>query len=266
MANHRYKKASLKIAKRRRARKYLSIFLRTAFLVSIFALGVVLVRADFLQVKNFEVLGAETILAEDLKNIALSWTSGNQFFLIPKSNIILLNKNNLANVLVSKFSKVEKVEVNKQFFSQKIELKVTERKGEFLWCSAQDGCFNMTKDGLVFERTENKNGRIVFGGILDGNPLMKNFASAEEMQNYLNLIKTFKNAGFDVSSINIELADRAVAGLNIGDIIFNPEEKDLISVAENTILLINNIKSKNPSARFQYIDARFGNKIFYKLI
>jgi hypothetical protein len=51
----------------------------------------------------------------------------------------------------------------------------------------------------------------------------------------------------------------------MGDIIFNPEGVDLSLVAQNTILLINEVKGKNPSAQFNYNDARFDNKFFYKL-
>jgi hypothetical protein len=85
------------------------------------------------------------------------------------------------------------------------------------------------------------------------------------MQNYSSFIESFKNAGFQITSINIESTDKATAKSNTGDIIFSPDETDLSTVAKNIILLINDIKHKTPSAQFNYIDARFGNKIFYKL-
>jgi cell division septal protein FtsQ len=242
----------------------LKIGLPVAVLVGL----IFLLRANFLQVKSFEVLGAETISQESIKNTASGFVAGNQFFLIPRSDILLLNKNKLASALLSKFGRIEKVEVNKKIFSESIELKITERKADFLWCSLQDECFFMTKEGFIFEKfdaTPTLIDKIIFRGLLEGNPLMKNFATPEKMQNYSNLIDTFKNANFEVSSINIESSDRALAKTNIGDVIFNPEEADLSLVAQNTILLINETKNKNPSARFQYIDARFGNKLFYKL-
>lgn len=256
-------------------RKNFGLILKTGLPVAILVGLVFLSRADFLQVKNFEIAGTETISAETLKNSAQSWTLGNKLFLIPKSNIFLLNKNNLANALISKFSRIEKVEVNKKFFSKSIELKIKEREADFLWClpaqagSGQEECFNMTKDGLVFENTEDVKGKIIFRGILEGNPLMKNFATSAKMQNYINFISVFNNAGFDVSAINIESSDRAISKIKINnfisDIIFNPEEKDLSLVAQNTILLIKETLTKTSSSHFNYIDARFGNKFFYKL-
>lgn len=265
MYKSKFKKASSRIAKRQKAKKHIGLFLKISLPI-VFIIGFIfLLRADFLQVKSFEVLGAETLQSESIKNIASSFASGTRFFLIPKSNIFLLNKDKLATALLANFSRLEKVAVNKQFLSKSVELSLTEREADFLWCSTQDECFFMTKGGLVFENSFDTNGRLIFRGVLEGDPLMKNFTTPEEMQNYLKLVEVLKNAGLEVGSINIESSDRAVAKTKIGDIIFNPGEADLSPAGENTILLINEIRNKNPSALFQYIDARFGNKVFYKL-
>ena len=266
MKNNRYKKTSSIIAKRRKARRYVGIFLKISLPVAFFIGLVFLLRADFLQVKSFEVLSAETVQTESIKNAASDFISGTNFFLLPRSNILFLSKANLAAALLSKFGRLENVEVNKQFFSRSIKLSVSERKEDFLWCSDQGKCFFMTKDGFIFDlANEVGTDKIIFRGLLNGNPLMKNFSTPEKMQNYSGFIEILKNADFQISSINIESNDKATAKSNTGDIIFSPDEEDLSTVAQNVILLINNIKSKTPSAQFSYVDARFGNKIFYKL-
>jgi cell division septal protein FtsQ len=268
MVKSRYKKASSRISKRQKTRKYAGMFLKITLPVVVLVGFVFLLRAGFLQVKNFEISGAETVPQENIKNAALSFASGTNFFVIPKSNIIIFNKGKLAAALLATFPRIEKVDVAKNFFGQSVELRVTEREADFLWCSIQGECFNMTKDGLVFESysAEAPRDKIIFEGVLDGNPIMKSFATPAQMQNYLSLVNTFKNAKIVVTDINIELTDKATAKSNIGDIIFDPEGTDLSSVAQNAILLINQVKSKTPSAEFNYIDARFGNKMFYKLI
>src|SRR3989344_1676487 len=267
MHNTRYKKASSRISRRSEVRRFLSLFFKIGIPITFLVCLIFLLRADFLQVKTFEILGAEVIQVAEIENTALNFTLGNQFFLIPKSNLFFLNKEKLASVLLSKFGRLEEVSVNKHFLSKNIELKIVERKDDFFWCLIQTECFLMSKDGLVFESysAEATRGKVIFGGILDGDPLMKNFATPEKMQNYSNLIRVFKEAGFEVSSINIESSDKAVAKIEIVDIIFNPEDENLSLTAENVVLLINELKSKNSSTTFNYIDARFNNKIFYKL-
>lgn len=279
MHNNKFKKSPSKIAKRRKARKYAGTILMLIIPVIIIIGLIYVLRADFLQIKSFQISGTENIPQEDIKNTAVNFISGNKFLFIPKSDVLFLNKENLAATLISKFPRLEKIEVDKAFFNNQIELKVTERKADFLWCSTDNQCFFMAENGLVFEKagftesyflTSSTNwieplNKMIFKGNLEGNPLMKNFSTPAKIQNYLKLVEVFKNAGFEVLSINIESKDRAVAKANVGNIIFNPEEADLSLVAQNAILLINEVRSKNPSAIFNYIDARFGTKLFYKV-
>jgi len=279
MLQKRYNKAPSRIAKKHKAKKYLNVFLGITVVIVFFTGSFYLLRADFLQVKDFEILGVENVRTETIKNTASSFISGTKFFLLPKSNIIFLNKEKLTAQLLTSSNRLERVKVNKQFLSKSVEISVKERQADFLWCSQTESCFFMNKEGLVFEKSDlignvfesspvneaEPANKIVFRGRLDENPLMENFATPIEMQIFLSLVQVFENAGFKISSINIESSDRAVAKSKIGDIIFNPGETNLSLTAENALFLINEIKSKNPSARFQYIDARFGNKMFYKL-
>jgi hypothetical protein len=280
MHKSKYKKASSIITKRNKARKIYNLSLKIGLPV-IFLVGTIFImRADFLQVKNFEIIGTESILSKNIKNIALNFISGNKFFVIPKSNIFLLDKDKLAAAMLADFGRMEKVGIKKQFLSRSVKLAVEERQADYLWCSKTDECFFMTKEGLIFEKAgysgsdfltssaswaEPKN-KMIFWGNLEGDPIMKNFASPDAMQNYLKLVEAFRISKFEIVSIKIESGDKAVAKSNIGDIIFNPEEADLSLIAQNAILLINEIRAKNSSVWFNYIDTRFGNKMFYKLI
>ncbi|MEK7634970.1 MAG: hypothetical protein AAB446_00885 [Patescibacteria group bacterium] len=279
MQSKRYKKSSSIIAKRNKVRRVFTLSLKIGLPV-IFLVGFVFVlRADFLQVKNFKVVGEVGVSVKDVQKSASDFISGNKLFVIPKSNIFLLNKGKMAAALIANFSRVEEVFINKQFLSSSIDIKIKERQADYLWCSLNE-CFFMTKDGLVFEKAgftksdfltssvswaEPLN-KLIFEGKLEGEPIMKSFATSERMQNYLRMVKTFKDAGFEIISINIESTGKATAKSNLGDIIFNPEEIDLSLIAQNAILLINDAKTKNPSTKFNYIDTRFGNKIFYKLV
>jgi hypothetical protein len=260
----RYSKASSRIAKRRKTKKLIKTSLGFLILIGFFVGSFYLLKADFLQVKSFEISGAETISTESIKSFASNFISGTKIFFVPKSNIVFLNKNNLSSALLSQFKKIESIKASRNFFNGSVNLFVIERKGEFLWCAEDGVCYSMTRSGLVFESSVASDGKIIFRGILGGDPIMKNYTSPEKMRHYINFIDILGSSGFSVSSINIKYSDKAIAETNIGDIYFSPNETDLNTVAENVILLVKEIKSKNPSSTFQYIDARFGNKIFYK--
>lgn len=269
MKNNRYNKASTKITKRRQKRRNFGLFVKVGAVLFVLVGGVYILRADFLQVKKFEVLGNQTLGVESLKNAAANFSLGNKFLLVPKSNILFLSENQLAAVMLSKFPRIQNVDISKNYLDKNIVIKITEREAQYLWCSGSDECFNMTASGLVFEKTDNMDNKIIFEGVLASSPIMKNFATPEKMKSYAKMIEDFGMAGFDAVSINVESDDKAVAKIktdkNISNIIFNPAENDFSKPVQNAILLIKETKSKNPSAVFQYIDTRFGNKMFYKL-
>jgi cell division septal protein FtsQ len=265
MYKKKYKKASLRIAKRSKLKKISSLSLKIGAPIAVIIGMIFLLRADFLQVRNLAVLGADTVPQGNIKTAIQNYISGNKFFVIPKSDIFFINKNGLATALLAQFPRLQSVEINKQFFDKGLEIAVAERSADFLWCSVSSQCYFMNKSGLVFEKSNNNSDKIIFTGVLSGNPIMKNFVSGVEMQNYIKLIEVFANAHFQITSINVEAGDKTVVKINAGDIIFNPEDGDLTSAAQNAILLINQIIGKAPSAKFNYIDTRFGNKMFYKL-
>ncbi|MBN2094076.1 MAG: hypothetical protein JW740_01770, partial [Candidatus Zambryskibacteria bacterium] len=198
---------------------------------------------------------------------------------IPKSNIVFFDKNFLTSILLSQNSRIEKIEINRDFFLRNVTVSIIERQADYLWCSDSGDCFFMNKNGLVFKRApftesefllssvnylEPKN-RIIFRGVLNENPLLENFTSSEQMQKYIEMLSNFKAVDIEIFSISSEAPDKAIANSSLGNVIFNPQE-DLVLIAQNVILLVEEIKSKNPEAIFDYIDTRFGNKLFYKLI
>ncbi len=280
MYKSRYNKASSRIAKRNRTRENFGLFLKIGLPIVFIVCLILLFRADFLQVKSFEVFNAQTLSQNDLKDTATGFISGNRFFVLPKSNIFFVNKEKLSALFLEQFPRIEKIDINKQFFSNYIKFTVTERGADYLWCSTSGECFFMSKNGLIFEKApfseseylissaswlEPKN-HFIFKGILMDDPIMKNFVSPDKMQTYEKFVELFKNAGIKIMSIDIESFDKAVAKSDIGDIFFTSEEVDFSEPVKNAVLLINEERAKNSNVKFQYIDTRFGNKMFYKLI
>lgn len=241
------------------------------FFVLVFFVGLFsLLRADFLRVKSFEISGADTVSKENLASAASAFVSGSKFLILPKSNKIFLDEESLSEHLMRSFGRLESVSVERAIFGSALKIKVTERTPDFLWCLAEGECFFMSSEGLVFEKVEAGwlpayDDRPVFSGVLSADPIGKNFASPEDMRKYQNFMKDFVDAGFEVGGMSVELENKAVMNTNVGDIVFNPEENTLASSSRNAILLIKDERSKNPSARFEYIDTRFGSKLFYKI-
>lgn len=240
------------------------------FFITFFIFGglTALLRAGFMQVKNFSVSGLSTISENSVLNMASSFISGNKFVLVPKSNTLFLSDSGLSEYLKNSFGGIAKVDVNKNIFTGEVDINITERTPDFLWCGSS--CFLMSKDGLVYEQV-GENGqaqypdKIVLRGVLGDDPLLQNFASSDQMNVYESAVEKFSSEDIKINSISVDSEDRAIAETSIGNVIFSPEEKDTYSLAHRVKLLLQEVRLKNPNAHFEYIDARFGNKLFYKL-
>lgn len=261
----RFRGASSRIKRRSKAKHFFSVLFKVGLPAFLFASAIYVLRADFIQLKKVEISGNKEIKTEQIEKLALNSMTGNYFWFIPKSNMLLFDEKDLAAKILEEFKRAESAKVSKSVRGS-LEVAIKERRGDFIWCSASEECFLMDRNGLIFVDALRKEiaGKIIFRGGIAGDPIMKNFTEAETMQNYLKASEILGNAGFNVLSINLELPNKAVFETETGDIFLNPEE-DLSDSVSNAILLITEIKSKNPSAIFEYIDARFGNKVFYKL-
>jgi len=264
-AKSRYKGPSARITKRSKVKHFFSIFVRIGLPVFLLTMIVVFLRADFMQIKKVAVAGNKDVRTEEVEKLALASLTGKYFFLIPKSNFLFFKKSALSQKILADLPRVENLEISKNL-NGTLEINLQERKGDFLWCSASNTCYLMSNSGLVFAEAtpEEIVGKLIFRGQIDENPLWQNFSTEKGMQNYLKAANILNSAKFQVLSITAGLPDKSIFETNVGTIFLNPEE-EMSLAAENAILLINDVKSKNPTAHFQYIDARFGNKVFYKL-
>ena len=265
MYKSRYKKASSRIKKRSKTKHFFSLIFKIGLPVILIVGAVFLLRADFMQLKSVEVVGNQDIPSDVIERLTHENLLGSRLFFIPKSNFFIFNSRSLEQKILTNFPRVESVEVSKDLDGI-IHIILSERQKDFVWCATEEACFLMSKDGRVFAEAGSEEilGRIIFKGNIYGKPISQNFAVGGDMQNYLKVIGGLQNSGLQVFSVTTESPNKAVVKTGIGDIFLNPEENMSLSIP-NITLLIQEIQSQNPSARFNYIDARFGTKVFYKL-
>lgn len=262
----RYTKASARLKRRSQFQNLFQLVvwfgLPLGFLVAILFLA----RADFFQIKNIEVVGNNVLSTDQLVASAFSGMEGSYLKLLPKTNYFFIKKDELASRLMKDWSQLENVEINKNL-NGVLEIKVKERQGEFVWCSIlSTDCYLMNNLGLAFDllKPEELVNKVIFRNKLTEVNLLTHFTSEANFQNYLKVIDIFKNNQIEIYEITLDSSQKIIFKTNLGEIFLNPTE-DLVSSANNAVVLINEVKTKTPTALFEYIDARFGNKVFYKL-
>ena len=232
-----------------------------------FGVGVYILRLGSLQIKNVEVEGASALNSEEIEKNVLEQLSGAYMGLVPKTSLFLVDENSLEGELMKKFGRLSRVHISKSV-SGTLTANIKERIASSVWCSRENDCYLMDAEGLLFTRASQADlqDKIIFRGGISGSPLSQKFGEGAELANYVELIDLLKADGVETKSLYVESVDKTTLYTGVGDIIFMPQDSKIKTTAENVLLLISTERAKNPNARFEYIDARFGNKLFYKVI
>lgn len=261
----RYKKASTRIGRRRKMRDILLILFRVSVPILIMSAVVYFARADFLKVKNFTVNGGIFISNKSIEEVLWDYTSGEKYLFIPKSNILLLSKKNLKNYITDYFPRIENINISKKI-NGSVVVDITEKDAEYVWCHSEKNCFLMQSDGVVYDHARENEiiERVKFYGKIEGNPIGAIYDTEAKMLEYSNMIKLLLNYSIKVKHIQYVNNQKVLVGTEFGDIFIDPQFQ-MTNQMTNALILYSDTINKNENASFDYIDARFGKKIFYKL-
>lgn len=269
---------------RRRRRK---IFTIKAVLVFLLLIGFVFLLSWFskispIQIAEIEISGNSAVSKDEIESLIRKETFGNYFMLFSKNNVFLYPRKSMERKILNDFKKIEKAEIKSKWFN-KIIVKIAERKEDSLWCSGEKdsgnnkdensrNCYFMDKEGVVFSPTPKFSGNVFirYYGLLDGaDPIGKAYISAEKFKEIRGFVNSLKNSGLvPVVFLAETESDYEIYLENGSKIIFDdkqPLDKTLDNL-ESSLGEIGLVKNHGASSsiKLNYVDLRFGNKVFYK--
>lgn len=231
----------------------------------------VFVNMSFWQIKDIDVSGVEAVSPKDVEDIVDGEISGNIWFFIPKRNILATPIASIEESILSAFPKVKEVSVKRHSLS-KLGISVTERKPFAIWCPGDQltECQLMDADGFVFAQAGQflQNTFIVFEDAGTAKASGFQFIEPEKF----GLIKTFLSG---LRDLQLEPEKVTINGSDIS-VNVSSRSKILFSIEGDIEKIFSNLQSVLSDAdlslmedgilQTEYIDLRFGNKVFYKLI
>ncbi len=226
-------------------------------------------RIPFFTIADISVTGGETIVLEDVRTRLLDELNGTYFLIIPKRFSYLYPHEQML-ALLEKIPRIHNIVVER---SSRTTLSVSfdEYIPQALWCATDRAvplCYFLTKDGYAFAEAPALVGgtlirhsieglqEISEGPVIDSETLSAINAFRDRAENEL---------GFRITSLTHTKDGDIHFMINGGGMIYIAKGKDFSETFENvkSVLASKEFKHIKPG-NFNYIDARFSNKIFVK--
>ena len=265
---------------KRQPRLKIYIFL----LILIFLFGLYFVNTNsYFKIINVEIKGNQTIDSKDVIALVSQQLTKNRFFIFNQDSIFFFSKRQAKKVLNENYS-LENVKVNKDFFNA-IVIEIKEIEPALVWIFGGKQ-FYLNKEGGVIKEVGLSDLNVQPGeegteiirvgssiydyptvyDLSDKEPIPGQLVASEEFINFITELDSAlrDNADFEVSYYTIPTlyAEEATMFTNEGwQVHFKTTDSVIAQV--NRLFLILQRKVENRS-NLQYIDLRFGDKIFYK--
>lgn len=258
---------SPKLLKQRRKKRI--IFLSVFFSVIVFLLFITyfFFNLNFFLINDIVIKGNEVTESENIHNVVLSSISGKYFYLIPKNNKLIYPKTEIIDNIKKTMKRIEDISLNVS--KNSLEIDIGERSIYGLWCK-ESKCYFMDRDGYLFSEAPNFSSGVyvVFEGVIfDDNPAGKYFLERTKIDNIDKLMIFLTDFNLKVSKVKVNTDKDVEIYLTKGFYI----KVDLTKPLEDTIKILKALlsskefsKSVSDLSLLEYIDIRFGNKVFYK--
>lgn len=265
--------------------------------LAVFFLIAYLSNLKKVNIAEIQINGNSIVDTEAIKGTVLEKIRGKYLWLFPKTNIFFYPQNTVKNELQNKFKRLK--DVNLSIKNNKIlEIALTERTAKYTWCgespeallpseggskaSGKDQkCYFLDDDGYVIDEAPYFSGDIYFKfyGLISGYPdsaasplglyfFKKNFKQLSSFKDTFISIGLKPVALYATKDGEVEMfLSKGIKSANEPKIIFKMNA-DFQKIMENLQAALNTeplkSKFKNKYGALQYIDLRFGNKVYDK--
>jgi hypothetical protein len=264
---------SSKLRARRRARALRFAVLVFLFCVFVVAGTVALAHAPFWRIKKVNVVGNESIASSTIASFVQEKLKGQWGYVLPKDNILLYPKASLRAELLTHFPMLRSAVLKAENFST-LMVEVGERKPHALWCgerrSAGDACVLLDDAGIAYGGAVSFAGSAYlhyYGKATEAGPA-KQYLSEDTFRavDAVALAVAADMSEDTLIYIEVDSEQDVHLGFKSGFVVIYPLDESGAAILERLKLA----RSAEPFATrslsdFQYLDLRFGDKLYYKL-
>lgn len=228
---------------------------------------VYLMKHPFVNIDNVQVIKNNFSKNEKVEARISEILDGKIIGLIPKTNVFLVSKHETEQKLKEDFPEIESISIDKKGLKQ-IEVEISEYEPKIIFKSNNKKYF-VNKEGNIFMEEpilHSYEQLLVFEKEIESVDIGINIIDSIFLDKILSFVEKTKEQNLHIKSFNYEQED--VYYLKTSDefeMIISSQD-DLNESYENfKTILEEGILDKNNLNMVDYVDLRFGNKVFYKL-
>lgn len=264
MSDKHYKSSNL--IKRKKKILRLKIIISFVLTILIIAGLAYLSNSDSVKISDININDTSFFDKKEVEKIIRQELEGQYFVIFGKNNIFLLPKHKIQEQIKEYNKSIKTVSISLSG-TRSISVNIEEYKPTAVWCQEVD-CYYLNEDGFIFNKAplEYDKNLVKFNDWLKGEPIGKNYTDPETFKKMTTLISLVAKIPLKIMSINTDDGLTFNLHTDVGtrllyEINDNPED-----VANN----LNTVLEKDAINRAQlnnidYIDLRFGNKVYYKI-
>jgi cell division septal protein FtsQ len=225
--------------------------------------------SSFFVIKDINITGLTRTSSDDINNIIHEQMSENSGLVFKQNNIILFSQKEFLDNLNSKYN-FETIDFKKHYLDRQIKLKIIERGYALVW-SEDDHYYYADNNGNIINEANplditSKDYPIIYNESDKKIDQNKIFINEDALNFVFDLFDKLKNNTYNIDMekfiINNEtnsLKLKVVAG---PEVMFNI--KDTVDGQIEKLILIKDNQLKNTFSSQEYVDLRFGDRIYYR--
>lgn len=269
----KYLKRKYRLRKKKPLYRKKSFWLGILILILFGEVFYLIIFSPIFQIKEVEIMGAGKVGAQDIQNIqnlAQSHLSRN-FFLFSSKNIFFLKAKKIQEALLERFPEITNVNLKRKF-PDRLVIEIEERRPVAIFCQGESEdsqkCFFIDREGLIFEEVseENRSDYLVIKSVKPGLTLLGGMVlPREDLTRFLEIRDGLKdNLNIPLEHVFQANEEKLIAKTSQGwEIYFNLRE-DVAKQLMNLGLVLEKEIGPEKRGSLEYIDLRFGSRVFYK--
>lgn len=260
----------------RRKRLILKAVVVGVIFAAIFAGIVAFFRIPYFQIWKIEISGNSLVNSNDLSEWIKVKLNGKYLGFFPKANIFIIPKREILAELPQEFKRIKNISIDKKYFDT-IAVKTEERINTAIYCE-RENCAFIDENGYVFERAPYFSGG-VFVNFFDereaaetatttfavniNKTLGANLLDEEEFKKIMDFARLLAKTGNGVVRVVLKKENNYEIYTKEGwKMILNNKNNPRATNLNLTTALESTIKEERK--KLDYIDLRYGNKIYFK--